>query len=175
MDTSNLRASLLVLAAAICAAGLPGVTLGSEIEDMAAQSKTDIGVNPLLSQGATAILKGDYQRGVDLTQAGLGFAVTREDKAAALANICAGYAAMRQYRQGLEYCNRSLQLSEANWRTWQNRAACYLGLGKIEESLRDIQRGLRLNPDADALQKTLALAREYEKRQQERMRHLLES
>lgn len=175
MDTSKTRAATLILAAATCVAGFAGVARGSEIEDMAAQSKTDIGVNPLLSQGATAILKGEYQRGVELTQAGLNFAVTREDKAAALANICAGYAALRQYRKGLEYCNQSLQLTEANWRTWQNRAACYLGLGKIEESLRDLQRGLRLNPDADALQKTLALAREYEKRQQERMRHLLES
>jgi hypothetical protein len=48
-------------------------------------------------------------------------------------------------------------------------------LGKIEESLRDIQRGLQLNPDSDSLQKTLAIARDHEKRQQERMRHLLES
>ena len=68
-----------------------------------------------------------------------------------------------------------LRSADDNWRTWQNRAAANLGLGKIEESLRDIQRGLQINPDSDSLQKTLAIARDHEKLQQERMRHLLES
>jgi hypothetical protein len=41
--------------------------------------------------------------------------------------------------------------------------------------LQDIQRGLQLNPDSDALQKTLAMARDYERQRRERLQHLLES
>ena len=120
-------------------------------------------------------MRGDWQRGVQLTQMGLTFAISQQDRASALANLCAGFAGLKQYQRALEHCDQSIELVSDNWRTWQNRAAANLGLGKIEESLRDIQRGLQLNPDSDSLQKTLAIARDHEKLQQERMRHLLES
>jgi tetratricopeptide (TPR) repeat protein len=145
------------------------------IAQQSASSSTVIGSNAMLSEGAAALLSGDWQRGIELTQLGLAQAVSQEDKAAGFANLCAGHAALRQFDKGLEYCNQSLEISDSNWRAWQNRAACHLGLGKIEESLRDLQRGLQISPDSDALQKTLAIAREYEKRQQERLQHLLES
>lgn len=140
-----------------------------------AQSNTVLGANIMLSDGATALMNGDWERGVQLTQMGLSTAVSQEDRAAAYANLCAGYAALKKYQHALENCDQSLAIFEGNWRAWQNRAAANLGLGKIEESLRDVQRGLQLNPDSDALQKTLAIARDYEKLQQERMQHLLES
>jgi tetratricopeptide (TPR) repeat protein len=138
-------------------------------------SNTVIGANALLSEGAAALVSGDWQRGLELTRMGLTQAVSQQDRAAGLANMCAGHAALRQFDQGLEYCNQSLAIAEDNWRAWQNRAACHLGLGRIEESLSDLQRGLALNPHSDALQKTLAIAREYEKQQQERLQNLLES
>jgi len=106
---------------------------------------------------------------------GLTFAISQSDRASALANLCAGFAALKQYQRALDHCDKSIELVNDNWRTWQNRAAANLGLGKIEESLRDIQRGLQINPDSDSLQKTLAIARDQEKLQRERMRHLLES
>ena len=106
---------------------------------------------------------------------GLTFATSQQDRASGLANLCAGFAALKQYQRALDHCNKSIELDGENWRTWQNRAAANLGLGKVEDCLRDIQRGLQINPDSDSLQKTLAIARDHEKLQQERMRHLLES
>jgi tetratricopeptide (TPR) repeat protein len=144
-------------------------------ETPAATSNTVIGPNVMLADGAEALMRGDWQRGVQLTQMGLTFAISQSDRASALANLCAGFAALKQYQRALEHCDKSIELVNDNWRTWQNRAAANLGLGKIEESLRDIQRGLQINPDSDSLQKTLAIARDQEKLQQERMRHLLES
>jgi len=140
-----------------------------------ASSNTVLGPNPLLADGATALMNGDYERGIQLTQLGLPSAVSQEDRAAAYANLCAGYTALKKYERALENCNQSVAIYDGNWRAWQNRAAANLGLGRVEESLRDIQRGLQLNPDSDALQKTLAIARDYEKQQQERLQHLLES
>jgi len=144
-------------------------------ETPAASANTVIGPNTMLADGADALMRGEWQRGVQLTQMGLTFAVSQQDRASALANLCAGFAGLKQYQRALENCDQSIALISDNWRTWQNRAAANLGLGKIDESLRDIQRGLQLNPDSDSLQKTLAIARDHEKRQQERMRHLLES
>jgi tetratricopeptide (TPR) repeat protein len=168
--------SALILSATLLlsalAAALPSM---ASAETPSASSNTAIGPNVMLADGAEALMRGDWERGVQLTQMGLSFAVSQQDRASALANLCAGFAALKQYKRALEHCDQSIALSADNWRTWQNRAAANLGLGKIEESLSDIQRGLQLNPDSDALQKTLAIARDQEKLQQERMRHLLES
>ena len=161
-----------LLSAVLVCAALSGAAHGEAEET---QSATVLGVNPQLSDGAAAMTNGDWRRGIELTESGMGGTISKSDRAAGLANLCAGYAALRQFQKALDYCNQSLAILDGNWRTWQNRAACHLGLGNIEESLLDVQRGLQLNPESDALQKTLAIARDYEKLQQERMQHLLES
>jgi tetratricopeptide (TPR) repeat protein len=168
---SALIPSAALLLSALAAA-LPSTAFA---ETPSASSNTVIGPNVMLADGAEALMRGDWERGVQLTQMGLTFAVSQQDRASALANLCAGFAALKKYQRALEHCDQSIALAPDNWRTWQNRAAANLGLGRIEESLRDVQRGLQINPDSDSLQKTLAIARDHEKLQQERMRHLLES
>lgn len=162
----------LALACAITAL-TPKGAVGADPLD--ATSSTVIGPNVLLADGATALLNGQWERGIELTRLGMRMTISQQDRAAALSNLCAGHAALKEFQRALENCDRSLALDAENWRTWQNRAAAYLGLGRIEESLRDIERGLQINPDSEALQKTLAIAREQEKLRQERLRHLLES
>jgi tetratricopeptide (TPR) repeat protein len=169
------RVKLLAVASLLSAAIGATVSSAALAETPSATSNTVIGPNVMLADGAAALMSGQWQRGVELTQMGLTFAISQEDRASGLANLCAGFAALKQYQRALDYCDQSIAISEGNWRTWQNRAAANLGLGKIEESLDDIERGLQLNPDSEALQKTLAIARAQEKRQQERLRHLLES
>ena len=143
--------------------------------EQSAMSSTVIGTNLLLAEGAGALSAGEWQRGIQLTELGLAAVVSRNDRAVGLANLCAGYAGMKQFAKALALCNQSLDLDDGNWRTWQNRAACHLGLGKVEESLSDVQRGLDLNPDAESLQQTLVIIRQYERSQQDRLQHLLES
>lgn len=169
------RLKSLSTAIIVSVAASVALSSGALAEPATSGSNTVIGPNVLLSDGAEALMKGQWERGIELTKMGMAFAVSQEDRAAAYANLCAGYGALKQYQRALENCDQSLAITQDNWRAWQNRAAANLGLGKIEESMRDIQRGLQLNPDSDALQKTLAIARDYEKQHQERMRHLLES
>jgi tetratricopeptide (TPR) repeat protein len=134
-----------------------------------------LGANPELADGAVAMMQQEWQRGIDLTRAGLASAVSVNDRAAGLANLCAAHAALKRFEEALGYCDQSLALSDGNWRTWQNRAACHLALGNVDQALRDLQRGLSINPEADALQKTLAIAREQEKQQHDRLQQLIES
>ena len=164
-----------ILAALLSAAALATFCFEAEAAEAPSGASTVIGANAMLSDGAQAMMSGDWERGVQLTQLGLHETISESDRASAHANLCAGYTALKNYERALENCNQSIALFDGNWRAWQNRAAAYLGLGKIEESIRDIQRGLQLNPDSEDLQKTLAIAREYEKLQQERMRRLVES
>jgi tetratricopeptide (TPR) repeat protein len=164
-----------ILAALPSAAALAIFCFEAEAAEAPSGASTVIGANAMLSDGAQAMMSGDWERGVQLTQLGLHETISESDRASAHANLCAGYTALKNYERALENCNQSIALFDGNWRAWQNRAAAYLGLGKIEESIRDIQRGLQLNPDSEDLQKTLAIAREYEKLRQERMRRLVES
>ena len=143
--------------------------------DNTSTSTTVIGSNVLLVEGADALRDGDWKRGIQLTELGLASAVSQDDRAAALANLCAGYAGLKEFDKALKLCNSSIELQNYNWRTWQNRAACHLGLGKIDESMSDVQRGLELNPDSASLQQTLDIIRQHEKLRQERLQQLLES
>lgn len=169
-----MRVRTLASSAALAIAAL-SVASGAVGDPPSPTASTVVGANALLTDGAAAMMTGDWERGVQLTQMGLSTALSQTDRAAAYANLCAGYAALKKYERALENCAQSLALDENNWRAWQNRAASHLGLGKIEESIRDIQRGLQINPDSEILQKTLAIARDYEKLRQERLRDLLES
>src|SRR5215510_14063458 len=103
-------------------------------DPLSPSSNTVIGPNPMLSDGASALMSGDYERGIQLTQLGLSSAVTKEDRAAAYANLCAGFAALKKYERALENCDQSVAIFDGNWRAWQNRAAANLGLGRVEES-----------------------------------------
>lgn len=138
-------------------------------------SNTVLGSNVLLSEGATAMLSGQWEQGLLLTQMGMMGTVAPKERAAGYANLCAGYVALNKYESALENCNRSIELSDNNWRAWQNRAAANMGLGRMDQCMRDIEQGLALNPDSKELQKTLAIARGRERLQQERLNNLLES
>ena len=119
----------LILSTAIVAA-LPSMTLA---ETPGASSNTVIGPNVMLADGAEALMRGDWARGVQLTQMGLTFAISQQDRASGLANLCAGLAALKQYQRALEHCDKSLELESDNWRTYQNRAYMEIGRASCRE------------------------------------------
>ncbi|HKE45284.1 MAG TPA: hypothetical protein VKB41_12190 [Steroidobacteraceae bacterium] len=133
-------------------------------------SMTVIGANELLSAGADELQRGNYQQGVALTQQGLERPNSPEDRAAGLANLCAGYVAMRQFETALAKCSESLELNAANWRTWNNRAAAYLGKGMLEAALSDVQAGLQLSPQSGTLKKTKQIVLERKRVHEEQRR-----
>lgn len=165
------RAALTLLATLGCALSC----LKSLAEAPPPGARTVLGANAMLADGSLALLNGQWEKGIQLTLIGLGEPVSNADRAAGYANLCAGYIALKKYERALESCDRSLAIATTNWRAWQNRAAANLSMGRIEESMRDIERGLAINPDSQELQKTLAIARGREKLQQQQLRALVES
>jgi tetratricopeptide (TPR) repeat protein len=133
---------------------LPGAEFaGERISD--AQSATIIGpLNPLLTEGSEALQMGRYEEGVQLSLAGLKQPNSPHDEAAAHSNICAGYAALKRWDEALEHCNRALELDNANWRTYNNRAAVFVGMKKFDLAMTDVNTGLGLAPDSETLLKS---------------------
>jgi tetratricopeptide (TPR) repeat protein len=138
-------------------------------------SRTVLGHNAMLADGSLALLNGQWEKGIDLTLMGLKDPVSNEARAAGYANLCAAYIALKQFEHALQSCDRSIAITDTNWRAWQNRAAANLHLGRIDDSMRDIERGLAINPNAPELQQTLAIVRGRERLHQEQMRALVES
>jgi tetratricopeptide (TPR) repeat protein len=117
--------------------------------------------NPLLAAGSAALSAGRFEEGVSLTLAGLSEPNSRDDLAAAHSNLCAGYAALKRWQEGLEHCNRSLELSRRNWRTFNNRAAVFVGLRQYDLALTDVNAGLALAPDSETLLKSREVVKQH--------------
>jgi tetratricopeptide (TPR) repeat protein len=126
------------------------------------QSATVIGtLNQSLSDGAAALEAGRYEEGVRLTLAGLRQPNNPRDEASGHSNVCAGYAALKRWQDALEHCNRALELDTGNWRTYNNRAAVFTGLGKFELAIADVNKGLELAPYSGTLLKSLEVVNEH--------------
>ncbi len=105
--------------------------------------------NEFLSAGTYAILVGDYEEGIRLTELGLTrFSPSLEDRAAALSNLCAAHAAIGAPDRAIEYCTQSLSLAGGNWRAYSNRAYAYLLKGMYSEATFDLDTAAAINPSA---------------------------
>src|SRR5690606_13287659 len=104
-----------------------------------AQTMTVLGPgNPALASGASALEKGDIQEGIRLTLEGLQGPTDPRERAAGHSNLCAGYALLKRWDEALRHCNAALALDNANWRTFNNRAAVMVGKGNYDLAIQDI-------------------------------------
>lgn len=126
------------------------------------QSATVLGPrNQLLTAGTAALSAGRFEEGVSLTLAGLSEPNSSDDLAAAHSNLCAGYAALKRWQEGLEHCNRALALNRGNWRTFNNRAAVFVGLRQYDLAMTDVNAGLALAPDSETLKKSREVVKQH--------------
>jgi tetratricopeptide (TPR) repeat protein len=153
------RAALFtaVLAAALAATGV----VWAVDPPPANQSATVVGpTNPQLADGAMALDAGRVEEGIRLTLEGLKFPVESHDKAAGYSNLCAGYAMLKQWDEALQHCNTSLSLDANNWRTFNNRAAVYVGKGQYDRAMADLRAGLEIAPNSRTLLESLRITQE---------------
>lgn len=127
-----------------------------------AQSATVIGpANPLLTAGTNALEMRRYEEGVRLTLAGLEQPASTRDLAAGHSNVCAGLVALKRFEEALEHCNKALELDRTNWRTYNNRAAVFVGLEQYELAMTDVNAGLEIAPQSGTLQKSREVVLEH--------------
>lgn len=167
MDTERHRGHAACVALLAClpvVLTLPPASASAQALGIAG-SHSVYGTNPYLSDGATALMLGNFEKGVELTREGLKDILTTEERVTMLSNLCAGYVGLKEFDTAIVYCNRSLALDPGNWRALQNRAAAHAGIGQINQALRDVEQGLELNPGSESLKLTLSIIREMAKRE----------
>ncbi len=154
-----------LLALALLATGQPAVASDSFVGSM-----TTLGPpNRELFEGAELLERGNMARGVELTQIGLKSpGVSRDDRAAGESNLCAGYAALRRWDQALAHCLASIELNPDNWRTYNNRAATYVGRGEFDKALADVETALSLAPGSETLKLTLQIVLDHRRLSREK-------
>jgi tetratricopeptide (TPR) repeat protein len=118
-----------------------------------------LGADPQLSDGATALSVGNYSEGIRLTELGLKGPPARDDRSAAMSNLCAGFAGTKEYDLALTHCSAALQIDERNWQAYNNRALTHVLLGHLEAAQQDIDRGLQINPESGQLRQVQKLVR----------------
>lgn len=108
--------------------------------------------NQFLSVGSQAMLAGRWEDGIRLTLLGLERpGVNDYMRAAALANLCGGYAALEQVDLAIDYCTQSIELNDRNWRAWSNRSYAYWLMRDYELAGEDLEVAASINDRARQL------------------------
>ena len=151
------RTQLIGLIASL-AAGAVGAQSADKAER--AESRTVLGVNDFLAQGAEQIRMRQYDEGIRLTTIGLVQAASVNERAAALSNLCAAWAAKGNPDHAIDFCTQSIALREDNWRAYSNRSYAYYLKGKFKEAHDDLDIASSINPDAPTIEKIRGLINE---------------
>lgn len=126
---------------------------------MAEDTATILGPsNTALQEGADALRAGDAEQGVRLSLLGLSQASSARERQTAQSNLCAGYALLELYEQGLAYCDAVIEANEMHWRARSNRALIYIKLRRFEDADADLLVGEKIRPGSRTL---LAVRRMY--------------
>ena len=120
----------------------------AQAQNSAPDSRTVLGGgNDLLASGALALRAGAYDEGIRLTNLGL---ESREssthERAAALSNLCAAYAAKEIPDTAIRFCTESLAIEAGNWRAYSNRAYAYWLKGMLAEARFDLDAAAAISP-----------------------------
>ncbi len=114
-----------------------------------ADSRTVLGVgNEYLAAGAEAIRSKQYDDGIRLTKLGLERPASPHDRAGALSNLCAAYAAKGEWDLAIQRCTESLKINDENWRAYNNRSYAYYLKGRYRQADADLKKALAINPNA---------------------------
>jgi tetratricopeptide (TPR) repeat protein len=106
--------------------------------------------NAKLQDGASALRASNIEDGIELTLAGLREARTPRERRTGLSNLCAGYLMLEQLDQALQYCNDALELSDKNWRVYNNRALIYVLQRRFDEAEADLAKCEEIHPRSSA-------------------------
>lgn len=134
----------------------------AQLEDATPDNRTVIGGgNPLLAAGADAIRAGQYDEGIRLTNLGLERRDTLEsERAAALSNLCAAYAAKRMPDRAIGLCTESIAVMAHNWRAYSNRSYAYWLKGMLAEATVDLDAAAAISPNAKQVQQIRGMINE---------------
>jgi tetratricopeptide (TPR) repeat protein len=147
------RAQLIGLALSLATS-----VAGAQVEDRSL-SRTVIGINEYLAAGAQEIRAGQYDEGIRLTNLGLGLAPSASERAAALSNLCAAYAAKGMPDRAIEYCTQSLAI-KGNWRAYSNRSYAFYLKGQYQKAHEDLEIAASINPEARQIAKIRGMINE---------------
>jgi tetratricopeptide (TPR) repeat protein len=147
-DEEAIMSRAILCGLALCLIAQAGWTQFDE--RAAADNRTVLGEgNKLLADGSMAIRAGLYDEGIRLTLLGLGKRGANDhDRAAALSNLCAAYAAKKLPDAAIPYCNESLAIDSSNWRAFSNRSYAYWLKGAYVEARYDLDAAAALSPNA---------------------------
>ena len=113
--------------------------------------------------GAVMIQNGEVMEGMQVLGEALEGKLEFGDVALAHTNMCAGYLALKLYRDAIKSCNIALSIRPHMWEALNNRAAAYHMLGDFDAAIASYQQALVLSPLDKTLVFNLTLAQRHKR------------
>ena len=151
------RAQLIGLIVSL-AAGAIGAQSTNRSER--AESRTVLGTDDYLAQGAEQIRMRQYDEGIRLTASG-SCKPPPTTSAPPRCRTCALRMRPKATRiKAIDYCTQSIAIREDNWRAYSNRSYAYYLKGQYREAHQDLDVAASINPDAPTIEKIRGLINE---------------
>lgn len=108
-------------------------------------SRTLFGVDPQLSDAQRALARGQERRAIRYAKQVLRMSGRTRDRRDAYSMLCQLHRERGALEESLHACDRALRLTRGDdWRVHANRAETLLGMGRRQESARDLRVAIAL-------------------------------
>ena len=121
------------------------------------------GPSERVTHGALLIESGDVMGGMQVLGEALETKLNFADIALAHTNMCAGYLALKLYRQAIKSCDNALSVRPHMWEALNNRAAAYHMLGDYDAAIESYRKALIFSPQDATLVYNLTLAQRHKR------------
>jgi len=146
----------IILATALLAGATSGVQAQScDGEPQFAAHRT---ANSTVRAQYNAVTRGEWRQAIHFGEEIAASGAAPSQRAAALTNLCAGYAATGEYAQAIEACDAALELRSNAWRAMNNRGVAHWLAGDRAAAVADFNAAAAIAGDEDEVQANLSLA-----------------
>ncbi|WP_417468357.1 hypothetical protein [Maricaulis sp.] len=146
----------IILATALIA----GATAGAQAQscDAEPQFAAHRTANSGVRAQYNAVTRGEWRQVIHFGEEIANSGAAPGQRAAALSNLCAGYAATGEFELAIEACDAALELRDDAWRAMNNRGVAHWLAGDRAAAIADFNAAAALAGDEDEVRANLSLA-----------------
>ncbi|WP_417492901.1 hypothetical protein [Maricaulis sp.] len=147
--------SIILATALIAGAGAGAQAQACDAEPQFAAHRT---ANGSVRAQYNSVTRGEWRQVIHFGEEIASSGAAPGQRAAALTNLCAGYAATGEYERAVAACDAALELRADAWRAVNNRGVAHWLAGDHAAATADFNAAAALAGDEDEVRANLSLA-----------------
>lgn len=133
------------------------------LKSAAAEAQFDNALEPVnaeLAAGRDAIVSGQVEEGIRLTERALKYETRPREQRIGMINLCAAYGILGNYAVAITFCDSVLAQTDEYWQAYANRSLAYIFLDRLSEAEADLQKAEIIAPSEPRLEIIRTLLRD---------------